>query len=218
MPPEMSPAISRLQTHEMERLSCLLSAQRLTIFPTTAAAEIALRRFRVHNLRNSKAPGMKQKWVALSWRRRVPDTQMEGGKLSFLPDALGMDHYTPYTCNPTVFAALARGLPVAPLSRDDRESVRFLQQVLIELGRMVPGAIRFASGLYGQFTATAVADDDARSRRVALLRRVDGTGGACSLLLRAVLQNHCAPLACHALACQTLGCHALPCESCQTLA
>jgi len=83
---------------------------------------------------------------------------MGRGKLSFLPDALGMDHYTPYTCNPTVFAALARGLPVAPLSRDDRESVRFLQQVLIELGRMVPGAIRFASGLYGQFTATAVAD------------------------------------------------------------
>merc|ERR1712137_1373858 len=80
------------------------------------------------------------------------------GKLSFLPDALGMDHYTPYTCNPTVFAALARGLPNAPLSRDDRESIRFLQQVLIELGKMVPGAIRFASGLYGQFTSAAVAD------------------------------------------------------------
>ena len=45
-----------------------------------------------------------------------------------------------------------------PLSRDDRDSVRFLQQVLIELGKMVPGAIRFASGLYGQFTSAAVAD------------------------------------------------------------
>jgi len=69
-----------------------------------------------------------------------------------------MDNYTAYTRNPTVFAALARGLPDAPLARDDRDSVRFLQQVLIELGKMVPGAIRFASGLYGQFTASAVAD------------------------------------------------------------
>jgi len=66
--------------------------------------------------------------------------------------------YTPYSRNPTVFAALARGLPDAPLSSDDRDSVRFLQQVLIELGRMVPGAIRYASGFYGQFTAAAVAD------------------------------------------------------------
>ena len=69
-----------------------------------------------------------------------------------------MDNYTPYTRNTSVFLALAQGLPEAPLSRDDRESVRFLQQVLIELGKMVPGAIRFASGLYGQFTAAAVAD------------------------------------------------------------
>jgi peptidoglycan hydrolase-like protein with peptidoglycan-binding domain len=69
-----------------------------------------------------------------------------------------MDNYTPYTRNASVFAALARGLPDAPLSHDDRESVRFVQQVLIELGKMVPGAIRFASGLYGQFTAAAVAD------------------------------------------------------------
>jgi len=70
----------------------------------------------------------------------------------------GTESYTPYTRNPAVFGALAKGLPDAPLSRDDRDSVRFLQQVLIELGMMVPGAIRFASGLYGQFTAAAVAD------------------------------------------------------------
>merc|ERR1719230_2571011 len=70
-----------------------------------------------------------------------------------------MDHdYTPYTRNPSVFAALARGLPAAPLDGTDREQVRFLQQVLIELGRMAPGAIRFASGIYGQFTAAAVAN------------------------------------------------------------
>jgi len=69
-----------------------------------------------------------------------------------------MDNYTPYTRNRRVFAALAQGLPDAPLSRSDRDSVRYLQQVLIELGRMVPGAIRFASGNYGQFTSAAVAD------------------------------------------------------------
>jgi len=69
-----------------------------------------------------------------------------------------MDSYTAYTRNPTVLTALAQGLPEAPLSRDDRDSIRFLQQVLIELDRMVPGAIRFASGLYGQFTSAAVAD------------------------------------------------------------
>jgi len=69
-----------------------------------------------------------------------------------------MESYTPYTRNPSVFAALARGLPDVPLLHDDRESVRFLQQVLIETGNMVPGAIRFASGLYGQFTSAAVAD------------------------------------------------------------
>jgi len=66
--------------------------------------------------------------------------------------------YTPYTRNPAVFAALATNLPEAPLSHGDRDSVRFLQQILIELGKMVPGAIRFASGFYGQFTAAAVAD------------------------------------------------------------
>jgi len=69
-----------------------------------------------------------------------------------------MNDYTPYTRNPTVLVALARDLPDAPLSHQDRDSVRFLQQVLIELGKMVPGAIRFASGFYGQFTASAVAD------------------------------------------------------------
>ena len=69
-----------------------------------------------------------------------------------------MDSYTPYTRNPAVFAALATSLPEAPLSSDDRDSVRFLQQILIELGKMAPGAIRFASGFYGQFTAAAVAD------------------------------------------------------------
>jgi len=69
-----------------------------------------------------------------------------------------MDGYTPYTRNPAVFVALAQRLPEAPLSREDRDAVRFLQQVLIELGKMTPGAIRFASGLYGQFTAAAVAN------------------------------------------------------------
>jgi len=69
-----------------------------------------------------------------------------------------MDNYTPYTRNKNVFAALSQGLPDVPLSRGDRDSVRYLQQVLIELGKMVPGAIRFASGNYGQFTTAAVAD------------------------------------------------------------
>lgn len=54
--------------------------------------------------------------------------------------------------------ALAKGLPDAPLSRHDRERVHHLQLVLIKLGKMVPGAIRFASGLYGPFTRAAVAD------------------------------------------------------------
>jgi len=66
--------------------------------------------------------------------------------------------YSPYTRNSAAYLALAQGLPDAPLAHDDRSSVRYLQQVLVELGKMVPGAIRFASGLYGQFTATAVAD------------------------------------------------------------
>jgi len=68
-----------------------------------------------------------------------------------------MDDYT-FTRSPAVFTALAKGLPAPPLAHDDRASVRFLQQILIELGRMAPGAIRFASGFYGQFTAAAVAD------------------------------------------------------------
>ena len=46
-----------------------------------------------------------------------------------------MDDYTPYTRNPAVFAALAKSLPAAPLAHDDRDSVRFLQQILIELGK-----------------------------------------------------------------------------------
>jgi len=58
----------------------------------------------------------------------------------------------------TICTALAEGLPKAPLSRDDRDGVRFLQQVLIETGHMVAGAIRFASGIYGKFTSGAVAD------------------------------------------------------------
>jgi len=69
-----------------------------------------------------------------------------------------MDKYTAYTHNPAVFGALAQGLPKAPLARNDRESIRYLQQILIELGHMAPGAIRFASGFYGEFTTAAVSD------------------------------------------------------------
>jgi len=60
--------------------------------------------------------------------------------------------------NPDVITALIQGLPNAPLSVSDRESVRVLQHVLIKLGKMVPEAIRLASGRYGRFTTTAVAD------------------------------------------------------------
>jgi len=55
-----------------------------------------------------------------------------------------------------VAVALAKHLPVAPLK--DRDDVKFLQQTLIELGLMDAKAIRFAAGLYGQRTTTAVSE------------------------------------------------------------
>ena len=45
-----------------------------------------------------------------------------------------MSNYTPFTRNASVFVALAQGLPEAPLSHDDRTSVRFLQQEESRLG------------------------------------------------------------------------------------
>jgi peptidoglycan hydrolase-like protein with peptidoglycan-binding domain len=95
-------------------------------------------------------------------------------------DGLGRPHtdgngYTPIDRNTlrklpnrgAVARALAKNLPAVPLR--DRDGVKFLQQVLVELGLMDAKAIRFAAGNYGQRTTAAVSEIQA-----SLGRRPDG--------------------------------------------
>mmetsp|Transcript_99003 Transcript_99003/g.171580 ORF Transcript_99003/g.171580 Transcript_99003/m.171580 type:complete len:583 (+) Transcript_99003:77-1825(+) len=91
-----------------------------------------------------KAPAMEPKSYTFQPNDQNGYTPIDRASISKLPG------------RGAVAKALAQSLPAAPLK--DRDDVKFLQQTLIELGLMDAKAIRFAAGIYGQRTTTAVSE------------------------------------------------------------